>query len=206
MLTLINNATIVNEGRQFIGSVVIDGEFIIDVMEGAVEQTEHFDHVVDATDLYLFPGVIDDHVHFREPGLTHKADIATESRTAAAGGVTSVMEMPNTVPQTTTYDRLEEKFRLGAENSRVNYSFFYGATNENIDTLKGLDPHRVPGVKLFMGSSTGNTLFVITRAFAVPRLAMPLRHLLCNWQKKLGLVCMWLTSPRHRSWNSSKTI
>ena len=158
MLTLINNATIVNEGRQFIGSVVIDGEFIIDVMEGAVEQTEHFDHVVDATDLYLFPGVIDDHVHFRQPGLTHKADIATESRTAAAGGVTSVMEMPNTVPQTTTYDRLEEKFRLGAENSRVNYSFFYGATNENIDTLKGLDPHRVPGVKLFMGSSTGNML------------------------------------------------
>ena len=143
MLTLINNATIVNEGRQFIGSVVIDGEFIIDVMEGAVEQTEHFDHVVDATDLYLFPGIIDDHVHFREPGLTHKADIATESRTAAAGGVTSVMEMPNTVPQTTTYERLEEKFRLGAENSRVNYSFFYGATNENIDTLKGLDPHRV---------------------------------------------------------------
>ncbi len=89
MLTLINNATIVNEGRQFIGSVVIDGEYIIDVMEGAVEDTERFDNVVDATDLYLFPGVIDDHVHFREPGLTNKADIATESRTAAAGGVTS---------------------------------------------------------------------------------------------------------------------
>ena len=144
MLTLINNATIVNEGRQFIGSVVIDGEYIIDVLEGAVENTERFDNVVDATDLYLFPGVIDDHVHFREPGLTNKADIATESRTAAAGGVTSVMEMPNTVPQTTTLERLEEKFELGAEKSRVNYSFFYGATNENVDTLRSLDIHHVP--------------------------------------------------------------
>ena len=120
--------------------------------------TEHFDNVVDATGLYLLPGVIDDHVHFREPGYTHKADIATESRTAAAGGVTSYMEMPNTDPATTTPDLLEEKFRLGEEKSRVNYSFYFGATNQNAYLLPSLDPHHVPGIKLFMGSSTGNML------------------------------------------------
>lgn len=158
MLTLINNATIVNEGHQHLGAVVIDGEYIIDVLGQPLTETEHFDNVVDATGLYLLPGVIDDHVHFREPGLTHKADIATESRTAAAGGVTSYMDMPNTVPQTTTPDLLEEKFRLGEEKSRVNYSFFFGATNENAYLLPSLDVHRVPGIKIFMGSSTGNML------------------------------------------------
>lgn len=158
MLNLINNATIVNEGRQFIGAVVVDGEYIIDVLEQPLDEVERFDNVIDATGLYLLPGIIDDHVHFREPGLTHKADIATESRTAAAGGVTSFMDMPNTVPQTTTPDLLEEKFQLGAEKSRVNYSFFFGATNENAYLLPSLDRSRVPGIKLFMGSSTGNML------------------------------------------------
>ena len=158
MLNLINNASIVNEGRQFIGAVVVDGEYIIDVLEQPLNEVERFDNVIDATGLYLLPGIIDDHVHFREPGLTHKADIATESRTAAAGGVTSFMDMPNTVPQTTTPDLLEEKFQLGAEKSRVNYSFFFGATNENAYLLPSLDRSRVPGIKLFMGSSTGNML------------------------------------------------
>lgn len=158
MKTIINNATIVNEGRQFLGAVVIDGEYIDKVLESPVSDTSAYDNVVDATGLYLFPGAIDDHVHFREPGLTHKADIATESRTAAAGGVTSYMEMPNTQPQTTTLELLKEKFQLAAENSRVNYSFFFGATNDNTDLVTQLDPKRVPGVKLFMGSSTGNML------------------------------------------------
>ncbi len=158
MLTLINNATIVNEGRQFVGAVVIDGEYIIDVLQQPLADTEHFDNVVDATGLYLLPGVIDDHVHFREPGLTHKADIATESRTAAAGGVTSYMEMPNTLPPTTTPDLLAEKHRLAEEKSRVNYSFFFGTTNENAYLLPTLDVHHVPGIKIFMGSSTGNML------------------------------------------------
>jgi len=158
MLTLINNATIVNEGRQFVGAVVIDGEYIIDVLQQPLADTERFDNVVDATGLYLLPGVIDDHVHFREPGLTHKADIATESRTAAAGGVTSYMEMPNTLPPTTTPDLLAEKHRLAEEKSRVNYSFFFGTTNENAYLLPTLDVHHVPGIKIFMGSSTGNML------------------------------------------------
>lgn len=158
MLTIINNATIVNESEQWLGAVVIDGEFISEVLNQPVADTSKYDNVIDATGLFLMPGVIDDHVHFREPGLTHKADIATESRTAAAGGVTSFMDMPNTVPQTTTIEALEEKFRLGAEKSRVNYSFHFGATNDNSDLLPQLDPTRVPAVKVFMGSSTGNML------------------------------------------------
>lgn len=158
MLTIINNATIVNEGRQFVGSVVIDGEMIIDVLEKTLTELAHFDNVVDATGLYLLPGVIDDHVHFREPGLTYKADIESESRTAAAGGVTSFMDMPNTIPTTTTLEALEEKFRIAEEKSRVNYSFYFGATNDNTELLPSLDVHSVPGVKVFLGSSTGNML------------------------------------------------
>ncbi len=158
MKTIINNATIVNEGRKFVGSVVIEDQFIAEVIEGKEATVHDGDNVIDATGLYLFPGVIDDHVHFREPGLTHKADIASESRAAVAGGVTSVMEMPNTVPQTTTIELLDHKFRLGEVNSRANYSFFFGATNDNVDLLPQLDPERVCGVKVFMGSSTGNML------------------------------------------------
>ena len=134
MKTIIRNATIVNEGRRFIGSVVIEDETIQQVLEGD-DSTQIYDTEIDATGLYLFPGVIDDHVHFREPGLTHKADIASESRTAAAGGVTSFMDMPNTNPPTTTIELLEEKFRIAEKNSRINYSFFFGASNENTDAL-----------------------------------------------------------------------
>ena len=157
MKTIIRNATIVNEGRQFVGSVVIEGEYIQQVIEGD-DSTQAYDLEIDATGLYLFPGVIDDHVHFREPGMTYKADIGSESRAAAAGGVTSYMEMPNTNPPTTTLDLLEEKFQIAAQDSRVNYSFYFGATNDNVDTLPILDRTRVPGVKVFMGSSTGNML------------------------------------------------
>jgi len=117
-----------------------------------------FVEVINASGCYVLPGVIDDHVHFREPGLTAKADIESESRAAAAGGVTSYFDMPNCVPQTTTLEALDEKFRLAAQKSHVNYSFFYGATNDNADTFAQLDPHRIPGIKLFMGSSTGNML------------------------------------------------
>lgn len=157
MKTIIRNATIVNEGRTFVGSVVIEDEMIQSVIEGD-DSTQHYDTEIDATGLYLFPGVIDDHVHFREPGLTYKADIASESRTAAAGGVTSYMEMPNTNPQTTTIELLDDKFKMAAMHSRVNYSFFFGATNDNVDLLPKLNQKRVPGVKVFMGSSTGNML------------------------------------------------
>lgn len=157
MKTIIRNATIVNEGRKFVGSVVIEDEMIQSVIEGD-DSSQHYDTEIDATGLYLFPGVIDDHVHFREPGLTYKADIASESRTAAAGGVTSYMEMPNTNPQTTTLELLEDKFKLAAHHSRVNYSFFFGATNDNVALLPRLNQERVPGVKVFMGSSTGNML------------------------------------------------
>jgi len=157
MKTIIRNATIVNEGEKFIGSVVIEDEIIQEVLKGD-DTTQSYDTEIDATGLYLFPGVIDDHVHFREPGMTHKADIASESRTAAAGGVTSYMEMPNTNPPTTTFDRLEEKFQIAAQNSRVNYSFYFGATNDNVESIQLLDRRRVPGVKVFMGSSTGDML------------------------------------------------
>lgn len=158
MKTIIRNATIVNEGRQFNGSVVIEDEMIQQVIEDGDDTSQAYDLEIDATGLYLFPGVIDDHVHFREPGLTHKADIASESRTAAAGGVTSYMDMPNTVPQTISIELLNEKFKLAENSSRINYSFFIGATNDNVDTIMRVDRTRVPGVKVFMGSSTGNML------------------------------------------------
>lgn len=158
MKTIIRNATIVNEGRTFVGSVIIEDQYIQEIIEGGDDSSQAYDQDIDATGLYLFPGVIDDHVHFREPGMTHKADIASESRTAAAGGVTSYMEMPNTNPQTTTIELLNQKFELARQHSRVNYSFFFGATNTNTDEVCRLDPARVPGVKVFMGSSTGNML------------------------------------------------
>ena len=157
MRTIIRNATIVNEGRSFVGSVVIEDEMIQSVLT-TDDSTQTYENEIDATGLYLFPGVIDDHVHFREPGLTHKADIASESRTAAAGGVTSFMDMPNTVPQTVTLEDLNHKFNIALNKSRVNYSFFFGATNDNTELLQQLDPHRTPAVKVFMGSSTGNML------------------------------------------------
>lgn len=157
MRTLIKNGTIVNEGRSFLGGLVVNGEQIEEIYEGKAPRGI-YDQVIDASGCFVLPGVIDDHVHFREPGLTRKADIESESRAAAFGGVTSYFEMPNTNPQTTTLEALEDKFALGAQKSHVNYSFFFGATNDNVDSFDRLDVHRIPGIKLFMGSSTGNML------------------------------------------------
>lgn len=157
MRTLIKNGTIVNEGRSFLGDLVVNGEQIEEIYEGKAPRGI-YDQVIDASGCFVLPGVIDDHVHFREPGLTRKADIESESRAAVFGGVTSYFEMPNTNPQTTTLEALEDKFALGAQKSHVNYSFFFGATNDNVDSFDRLDVHRIPGIKLFMGSSTGNML------------------------------------------------
>ncbi len=158
MKTIIQNATIVNEGYRLQGSIVMENGHITDIIDNHTTPHGQFDEMVDATGCFVFPGVIDTHVHFREPGLTAKADIESESRAAAFGGVTSYFDMPNTVPQTTTHEALDEKFRLAQQKSHVNYAFFYGATNNNVESFATLDSHRVPGIKLFMGSSTGNML------------------------------------------------
>jgi dihydroorotase len=160
MKTLICNARIINEGRIFNGAVLIDGELIakvfsdedipVEIVQGAT--------VIDANGKYLIPGVIDDQVHFREPGLTHKGEIATESRAAVAGGVTSYMEMPNTNPQAVTQELLEQKYQRAAEVSAANYSFYMGATNDNLDEVLKTNGSDVCGIKIFMGSSTGNML------------------------------------------------
>jgi dihydroorotase len=158
----IHNALIVNEGKTFTGSVIVKDGLIHSVLgdgervpEGLV--TPHTTSI-DAKGKYLLPGVIDDQVHFRDPGLTHKGDIYTESRAAVAGGVTSFMDMPNTSPQTLTQSLLEEKYRLGAEKSIANYSFYIGASNDNLDEILKTDPLKVCGLKVFMGASTGNML------------------------------------------------
>lgn len=157
MKILIQNGTVVNEGRSFVGDLVVDGEQISEIFEGKAPRGI-YDQVIEASGCFVLPGVIDGHVHFREPGLTRKADIESESRAAAYGGVTSYFEMPNTIPQTTTLEALEEKFALAKAKSHVNYSFFFGATNDNVGLFAMLDQHRIPGIKLFMGSSTGNML------------------------------------------------
>lgn len=158
MKTLIYGGIIVNEDRSHYGSLVMENDVIADVIEGKEIPCGNYDRKIDATGLFVLPGVIDSHVHFREPGLTAKADIGTESEAAAYGGVTTFFDMPNTVPQTTSVDALDAKFRIAREKSHVNYSFFFGATNSNTDALQTLDRHVVPGVKLFMGASTGNML------------------------------------------------
>lgn len=157
---LIKNVRIINEGRSYQGAVLINGEMIEAVYEGEVpsEIIAEAKEVVDGQGKWLLPGCIDDQVHFREPGLTHKADIYSESRAAVAGGVTSFMDMPNTKPQTTTLENLEWKFNRAAETSVANYSFFFGGTNDNMEDIRRLDRSRVPGLKLFLGSSTGNML------------------------------------------------
>lgn len=158
MKTVIAGGTIVNEGQSFVGNVVIEDERIVEVTPMTDDFSPQASHVIDATGCFVLPGIIDDHVHFREPGLTAKADIDSESRAAAAGGVTSYFDMPNTVPQTTTLEALDEKQRLAATKSHVNYAFFFGATNDNSSLFEKLDEHRIPGIKVFMGSSTGNML------------------------------------------------
>ena len=155
MNTLIKNAKIVNEGEIFESDLLIkDGR----IEKIAADITDANATVIDASGKYLIPGMIDDQVHFREPGLTHKAEIFTESRAAVAGGITSFMEMPNTIPNLLTQELLEDKYQIGANRSLANYSFFMGASNDNIEEVLKTDKTKVCGVKVFMGSSTGNML------------------------------------------------
>ena len=152
---LIKNARIVNEGSISKGDILIENEFIKEISD-FIDAPEA--KIIDANNSYVIPGVIDDQVHFREPGLTHKATIETESRAAAAGGITSFIEMPNTNPQTTTIEKLEDKFEIASKTSFVNYSFMFGGTNDNLQEILKVDKKNVAGLKLFLGSSTGNML------------------------------------------------
>lgn len=158
MKTLISNAIIVNQGESRVGSLLISGDRIASIAYDT--EPPHLDdcQVVDAKGAYLLPGVIDEHVHFREPGMTTKADMQTESMAAAAGGVTSVLDMPNVVPQTTTVERWLERMSMAHGRMHVNYGFFIGATNDNLDEILAMPTNAYPGVKLFMGSSTGDML------------------------------------------------
>ena len=158
MRTLIADATIANEGRCTHGHVVIEDDRISGIYETDNAPCGHYDKRVEAAGCIVMPGVIDSHVHFREPGLTAKADIDSESRAAAYGGVTTFFDMPNTVPQTVTIEALDDKMERARKTSHVNYAFFFGATNDNLHLLPLLDGCRIPGIKLFMGSSTGNML------------------------------------------------
>ena len=157
---LIQNATIINEGKSVRGSVLIEGEIIKAIYESHEIPADIINRatIIDAEGLWLVPGVIDDQVHFRDPGLTHKGDIASESKAALAGGVTSYMEMPNTKPQTTSIEALDTKFEMASQKSYANYSFYLGATNDNLAELRKIDKKNTCGVKIFMGSSTGNML------------------------------------------------
>ena len=155
--TLIKNAKIVNEGKIIEGEILIEGELIKAIGSKIDIELEEV-QIVDAANNFVIPGLIDDQVHFREPGLTHKANIETESRAAIAGGITSFIEMPNTNPQTTTIEKLEEKFEIASKTSYANYSFMFGGTNDNLEEIMKLDKTKVAALKLFLGSSTGNML------------------------------------------------
>lgn len=157
-MIIIKNGTIINEGRKFIGSIIIENDLITDIVKGELTKDFAKAETIDAAGKLVIPGVIDDQVHFREPGLTYKAEIYTEAKAAVAGGITSFMEMPNTNPQTTTIEKLNEKFALAEKKSLANYSFYLGATNDNIEEILKVNPKTVCGVKVFMGSSTGNML------------------------------------------------
>ena len=154
---LIKNARIVNEGKIFNGDILIENEYIKEIADSISAKSSNV-QVLDVENSYIFPGVIDDQVHFREPGLTHKATIETESKAAIAGGITSFIEMPNTIPQTTTIEKLEAKFEIASKTSHANYSFMFGGTNDNLEEILKLDPTKVAAIKLFLGSSTGNML------------------------------------------------
>ena len=157
MKTLIKDGTIVNEGQQQKADILIIDDRIASVIPCGTVAAD-YDNVIDATGCYVLPGIIDTHVHFREPGLTHKADMQSESLAALSGGITSVFEMPNTQPQTTTLAAWEDKVLMAQSRMHVNYAFFPGATNDNIEELRHFDVHKIPGIKLFMGSITGNML------------------------------------------------
>jgi dihydroorotase len=154
---LIKNAKIVNEGVIFEGDVLIEDQFIVEIAE-SISPKSSATKIINAEGNYLIPGAIDDQVHFREPGLTHKGDIASESRAAVIGGITSFIEQPNTVPNAVTQELLEQKYSIAAESSYANYSFMMGGTNTNLEEILKTDPKNVAGIKLFLGSSTGNML------------------------------------------------
>ena len=156
MKTLIKNAKIVNENQIFQSDVLIENDFIAKISELISE--EGIDRVINAEGKYLLPGIIDDQVHFREPGLTYKGDIESESRAAIAGGVTTFIDQPNTVPNAVTQELLQLKYDIAAEKSFANYGFMMGGTNDNLDEVLKTNPRNVPGIKLFLGSSTGNML------------------------------------------------
>ncbi|WP_370390597.1 dihydroorotase [uncultured Winogradskyella sp.] len=155
--TLIKNAKIVNEGKIIEGDILIENDVIKEI-DSSISVKNANINVIDVEGNYVLPGLIDDQVHFREPGLTHKANIETESRAALAGGITSFIEQPNTIPQTTTVEKLEEKFAIAAKSSHTNYSFMFGGTNDNLDEILKVNTKTVAGLKLFLGSSTGNML------------------------------------------------
>jgi len=155
--TLIKNAKIVNENKIFEGDILIENEFIVEISEQISVKSSSW-KIVDAEGNYLIPGMIDDQVHFREPGLTHKADIASKNRAAVAGGITSFIEQPNTVPNAITQELLEQKYQIASEKSYANYSFMMGATNDNLEEVLKTNPRNVAGIKMFLGSSTGNML------------------------------------------------
>ena len=155
MRLLIKNAKLVNQGKSFYSDLLVEEKIIKKI---APKINENVDRVIDAKGLHLIPGIIDDQVHFREPGLTHKAEIYTESKAAISGGITSFMEMPNTKPQTLTQELLEEKFQLGDKKSIANFSFFMGASNNNLSEVLKTNPKHVGAIKIFMGSSTGDML------------------------------------------------
>ena len=158
MRTVFLNANIINEGEHYVGSLVVEGDVIKEVVRDADYSPSPEDEVFDAKGMTLIPGVIDDHVHMRDPGLTHKGDMVTETCAASAGGVTTVFDMPNVSPQTTSLPLLEERYALAQGRCQVNYAFFLGATLNNIEDIAQADVTRIPGIKLFMGSSTGNML------------------------------------------------
>lgn len=158
MKTLIQNATIVNEGCEYVASILIEDDTIQEIYTESLSEELKTDKIINASGMWLIPGVIDDHVHMRDPGLTHKANMESETRAAAAGGVTSVMDMPNVIPQTTTLKHWEEKMKHAERMARVNYAMYLGATNNNLDEVKKMDPTRIPALKVFMGSSTGGML------------------------------------------------
>ena len=171
---ILKNFQAVNEGEIFKGSLIIHGGKILRIFKGEVDDSNFLPYsdyrIIDLEGKYLLPGIIDDHVHFRDPGLTYKGDIFTESRAAAAGGITSFMDMPNTVPNATTLELLEEKYESAGIRSLINYSFYLGGSNHNIEDILKADPSKICGLKLFMGSSTGNMLVdnekVLQRIFA----------------------------------------
>lgn len=173
---LIKNAQIVNEGQIFKGDVLIENEFIKDIAEN-IESQDNYE-IIDANGNFLIPGAIDDQVHFREPGLTHKGNIASESRAAVAGGITTFMEQPNTVPNAVTQELLEQKYEIASQTSYANYSFMMGATNDNLEEVLKTNPKNVAAIKIFLGSSTGNML--VDREEVLEKIFSNTKMLICT--------------------------